>query len=101
MYGVVGTIEAAEGRGDELAGHLTTASADMEALDDCHLYLVSRLPDAPDVVHVVEVWTDADAHRASLELAATQQLIAAARPIMVGMGERTELDPVASAVLPS
>lgn len=95
MYGIVGTIDAVEGRGDELAGHLASAAAQMEQLDSCHLYLVSQPAGAPDTVLVVEVWDDAEAHAASLRLEVVQQLIAVARPVIAGMGDRTEFTPVA------
>ena len=95
MYGIAGTIEAVTDGGDELAGHLAQAAAAMEQLDGCHLYLVTRPAGRPDSVFVVEVWDDPAAHAASLELQVVQDLIAAARPVVAGMGERTEFTPVA------
>lgn len=94
MFGLVGTLTAAEGHGDELAGHLLEAARELERVSTCQLYLVSRVPSDPDVVHVVEVWDDEDAHRASLELAPVQRLIGRARPIITAMGDRVELRPV-------
>ncbi|MBW3620801.1 MAG: antibiotic biosynthesis monooxygenase [Actinobacteria bacterium] len=94
MFGLVGSLTAAEGRGDELEGYLLEASRELGQVSTCHLYLVSRVPDEPEVVHVVEVWDDEGAHRASLELAAVQRLISRARPIIVGMGDRVGLRPV-------
>jgi len=95
MYGIAGTIDAVTGSGDELAAHLARAAEAMEQLQACHLYLVTRPDDAPDSVLVVEVWDDRDAHAASLDLEVVQQLIADARPVIAGMGERTEFLPVA------
>lgn len=73
MFGLVGTLTAAERHGDEPEGHLLEASRELEGMSTCQLYLVSRVPSDPDVVHVVEVWEDEDAHRASLELEPVQQ----------------------------
>ncbi|MBW3577983.1 MAG: antibiotic biosynthesis monooxygenase [Actinobacteria bacterium] len=67
---------------------------ELEGVSTCHLYLVSRVPSDPAVVHVVEVWDDEDAHRASLELEPVQQLISRARPIITAMGDRVELRPL-------
>ena len=94
MFGVMGTITATTGRGDELEAHLLEAARQLGDVAGCHLYVVSRVPGEPEVVHVAEVWDDERAHRASLELAAVQQLIARARPIIADMGDRLELRPV-------
>lgn len=91
MYGVAGTIEATAGDGDQLARLLQEAAATVSALPSCRLYVVGRVDGSPDVVHVYEVWDDVDAHAASLELNEVQSIIGKARPIIAGMGERTEL----------
>ncbi|MEX2501001.1 MAG: putative quinol monooxygenase, partial [Trueperaceae bacterium] len=84
MFGLHGRIDATAGNGDDLAGYLL---ADVEVLREhgCLLYLVSRRADAPDAVYVHEIWTDAQAHQASLELPSVQDAIAKARPIIAGM----------------
>lgn len=99
-YGLCGKILAVPGSGEALAGYLLDAAAALEEVAGCHLYVVNRDPAEADAVWVVEVWESAEAHRASLELDAVQQLIARARPIMVGMGERFELDPIGGKGLP-
>jgi quinol monooxygenase YgiN len=78
-----GTLGAEPGKRDELAGHLTRRSP---ALADagCLAYEVGVIDDEPDTVFVVEIWTDAAAHRASLELPDVQASIAAARPLLSG-----------------
>lgn len=60
----------------------------------CQLYVVSRDVDDSDAVWVFELWDDADAHRASLQLEAVQQLIARARPVIAAMGDRFKMQPV-------
>lgn len=93
-YGLCGKIVATPGQGDVLAGHLLEAAAALEDVPGCRLYMVSRDPADAEAVWVVEVWQDVEAHRASLELEAVQQLIARARPIIAAMGERFELEPI-------
>ena len=100
-YGLCGKMVAVPGRGDELARHLLDAASALGGVAGCHLYVVSRDPGDPDAVWVVEVWESAEAHRASLELEAVQQLIARARPVIAGMGERIELEPVGGKGLPA
>ena len=89
-YGLWGKIVATPGQGDTLAGHLLDAARALEDVTGCHLYVVSRDADDGDAVWVFEVWDDVEAHQASLELEAVQQLIARARPVIATMGDRVE-----------
>lgn len=93
-YGLCGKIVATTGHGDELATHLLNAAAALEQVPACRLYLVSRDAADADALWVVEVWDTAEAHRASLELEAVQALITKARPLIAGMGERFEFQPI-------
>lgn len=49
------------------------------------LYEVGVSTDDPDTVFVVELWTTAEDHRASLEMAEVQESIARARPLLSGV----------------
>ena len=100
-YGLCGKIIATEGHGDALAQHLLEASAALNDVATCQMYVVSRDPGDADVVWVIEVWDNAAAHRASLELDAIQELITRARPVIAGMGDRFELLPIGGKGLPS
>jgi quinol monooxygenase YgiN len=93
-YGLVGKIVATPGGGDALAAHLLDAAAVLEQVPGCRSYLVSRDLHENDAVWVTEVWDSAQAHQASLELVAVQELIARARPVIARMAERFELLPV-------
>lgn len=93
-YGLCGKIVANPGHGGTLAGHLLDAAAALENVDGCRLYVVSRDPGDADAVWVVEVWDSAEAHQASLQLEAVQNLIARARPVIAAMGQRIELEPI-------
>ncbi len=71
------------GRGDELAGMLLAAAADLESDPGCELYLINRQRDAPDTIWVTELWrsqADLDASvekiRGSPEVAAVLELVA-------------------------
>lgn len=93
-YGLCGKIVAAPGQGGVLAGHLLDAAVALGEVTGCSLYLVNRDLHDPDAVWVVEVWEDAQAHQASLQLPAVQELIARARPVIATMGERFEMEPL-------
>ncbi|GAA4116644.1 putative quinol monooxygenase [Nocardioides fonticola] len=78
-----GTLGALPGRRDELVAHLTRPSTALAEVG-CLLYEVGVSEEHPDTVFVVELWTSAEAHRASLELPEVQESIAAARPLLSG-----------------
>ncbi len=93
-FGLVGSFQAQPGQGDALAHVLVQAAEALEANRDCELYVVSRSPDDADAVWVTEVWTSAEAHRASLEDETVRELIRQARPLIAGLGQRFELSPL-------
>jgi quinol monooxygenase YgiN len=85
-YGLFGSFSAAPGTRDELVGHLLHAAELLADNEDCLLYLVATT-ESPDEVTVTEAWTDEAAHDASLDDEATRDLIAKARPLIVGMAQ--------------
>jgi quinol monooxygenase YgiN len=79
----VGTLGTIPGGRDELVAHLTRRSDALSAAG-CLVYEVGIDPAEPDTVFVVELWTSAEAHRASLALPDVRASIAAARPLLSG-----------------
>lgn len=65
----------------------------MKDLEGCEIYLVSTSEEEPNAVFVYEVWSNEDAHKASLSLEGIQLLIKRARPIMTGMETINTLQP--------
>ncbi|MGZ0710605.1 putative quinol monooxygenase (plasmid) [Coraliomargarita sp. W4R53] len=79
----VGTLGTKPGKRDEMIAHLIQRNDSL--LDaGCLLYEVGASADDPDTVFVIEVWTSAEAHRASLELPEVQAAISAAVPLLSG-----------------
>lgn len=78
-----GTLGAVPGRRDELVAHLTRRSTVLESAG-CLLYEVGISADKPDTVFVVELWTSASAHQASLKLPEVQASIEQVRPLLSG-----------------
>lgn len=91
MYGLIGSFKAAAGRRAELTGLLLAESG---ALPGCLSYVVAEDPTDDVTLWVTEVWTDAAAHKASLQLPAVKAVIAQALPLIAGFGERRETRPV-------
>ena len=94
MYGRRGSFTAQPGKGQLLASLLLEAASGLGANPDCHLYVVERTVDEPDVVSVYEAWTSKEAHAASLQDAGTIEVITRARPLIAGMSEGFEFIPV-------
>jgi quinol monooxygenase YgiN len=90
-YEVIAKFTARSGRRDELVQHLIRAADLLGADPDCLHYLVSTSEEA-DAVWVTEVWTDRDAHAASLEREDVRALVGHARPLIAGMSDRHELE---------
>lgn len=78
-----GTLGTEPGRRDELVGILTRRNDALRELG-CELYEVGTTDDEPDTVFVVEVWRDAEAHKASLRHPDVVAAIADARPLLNG-----------------
>jgi quinol monooxygenase YgiN len=83
-----GCFKAQPGKGGELAEILLAAAEGLRADESCLLYVVSR--EEPDSIWVTEVWTDREAHDASLRAPGVPETIARARPLIAGMEGRAE-----------
>lgn len=90
-----GTLGVLPGGRDELVTILTRRSAELEDAG-CLLYEVGVTDERPDTVFVVELWTSADAHLASLQLPSVQAAIAEARPLLSGEMDGFRFDVVGS-----
>ena len=90
-----GTLGAAPGRRDELVAHLIQRNDTLAELG-CLAYEVGVNLNQPDTVFVVELWTSADAHRASLNMPEVQESIAVARPMLSGEFGGFQFDVVGS-----
>ena len=91
MYGLIGQMLAAPGKRDELLAILGEGTGDMPG---CLSYVIAKDPTNADALWITEVWTDKDAHAASLKLPAVQAAIAKGRPLIAGFPQRFETTPV-------
>ncbi|WP_066683484.1 putative quinol monooxygenase [Caulobacter sp. CCH9-E1] len=92
MYGLIGQMLAAPGKRDELLAILGESTVGMPG---CLSYVIAKDPANADALWITEVWTDKEAHAASLKLPAVQAAIAKARPIIAGFPQHFETEPVA------
>jgi quinol monooxygenase YgiN len=97
MYGLIGKMLAQPGRRDELIRHMVGG---VDAMPGCLSYVVALDPTNPDAIWITGVWASQASHQASLKLPAVQAMIALARPLIAGFGERFETQPVGGFGLP-
>ena len=100
MYGLTGKMIAQPGQRDTLIGYLLQAAEGMRDLEGCYMYVVGSANDDPNVIWISEVWRSKEDHDASLTLEGAQELIAKARPLIAGFGERFESTPLGGKGLP-
>lgn len=82
-----------EGERDTMVNILLEAAESLNNLDECEIYLVNISEEEPNSVFVYEVWSNENAHQASLKLEVTQILIKRSKPIIIGMERLNTLKP--------
>jgi quinol monooxygenase YgiN len=94
-FGLCGIVKAHLGQRDALLDELLQAATIVADLPGCEVWIVNTMPDDPDAIWVTEVWRSEADHAASLANDAVKAVIARARPLIAGFGERITLEPVA------
>jgi quinol monooxygenase YgiN len=84
-FSLFGKFTVQEGERDNMVSILLEAAESLKELDECEIYLVHTSEGEPEAVYVYEVWSHEAAHRASLSLEATRNLINQAKPLITGM----------------
>ena len=95
VFANAGTLGTLPGKRDELVTHLTRRSSVLSEIG-CLAYEVGTNEAEPNTVFVMELWSDAAAHRASLALPDVQASIAEARPMLSGVFGGFQFDVVGS-----
>ena len=91
MFGLIGRMMAVAGQRDALIAILLESTRQMPG---CKSYVIARDPKDADAVWITEVWTDAESHRASLELPEVRGAIARAKPLIASFAEHHITEPV-------
>ena len=98
LYGLIGRMTVSPGRRDEVATLLLAAITDIPG---CLSYVVAEDPSDPDAFWITEVWDSERSHDASLSLPQVRAVIARARPMITGFGERHVTAPLGGSGLAS
>jgi quinol monooxygenase YgiN len=88
-------MKAQPGQRDALLAILLEAADLVADLPGCEVWIVNTMPDDQDAIWVTEVWRSEADHAASLTGNDVKAVIARARPLIAGFGERFTLEPVA------
>jgi quinol monooxygenase YgiN len=91
MFGLITKLRSVPGQRDALISILTEISASMPG---CVSYRLAKDIVDAEALWVTEVWTDRDAHRASLALPSVQDAIRKGRPLIAGFDAPFETEPV-------
>ena len=100
-FSLFGKFTVEEGQRDTMVEILLEAAESMNDLNECEAYHVSVSENESGAVYVYEVWSNEEAHQASLSLEATQHLIQRAKPIITGMERISTLKTMGGKGLPS
>ena len=91
MYGLIGSFKCVAGKRSEVA-RLMLADTGIPA--GCLSFVVAEDPVDADLLWMTEVWVDAAAHKASLEIPRVKAVIAQAMPLIVSFGMHQETRPL-------
>lgn len=91
MYGLIGKMNAVDGKRAELAAILLAGLREMPGNLS---YVVANDPADANALWITEVWADQAAHRASLALPSVKAAIQAGRPLIASMERIAETAPV-------
>ncbi|MCR8630435.1 putative quinol monooxygenase [Paenibacillus radicis (ex Xue et al. 2023)] len=92
-FGMYVKFIAKSGQRDALANILLDSAASAQSLKECELYIVNISDTEPDTIWVTEVWSDSEAHEASLAQEETKASIQLAMPLIAGV-EATKVRPI-------
>ena len=91
MHGLIGKMTAVTGQRDALVSILLEGISGMPG---CLSYVVAHDVADPDAIWITEIWTDQDAHRASLSLPSVKTAIAQGKPLIARFDSQTPTRPV-------
>ncbi len=92
--GYLGKLTTQPGQRNALVDVLLQAADLLKDAAGCELYVINTSQTEDDAVWVMELWSDADAHAASLTCDDVRRLIGKAMPLLAGRPERIDLTPV-------
>lgn len=87
-HALINRLTAKSGQRDDVIEILLDSGRSFDENDDCLLYLVSEAADDPDLIYVVDLWTDEEAHTEALQAPAIRDRVGEAMAMLEGMPEQ-------------
>lgn len=84
-YTMFGQLKAHPGKRDELAKLMLESADTLEGMEGCIFYIINESVDDPDVLWIMELWENAEAHAASLKNERVLAVIQRCRPLIAGV----------------
>jgi quinol monooxygenase YgiN len=78
-------LKAHPGKRDELAKLMLESADTLEGMEGCIFYIINESVDDPDVLWIMELWENAEAHAASLKNERVLAVIQRCRPLIAGV----------------
>jgi quinol monooxygenase YgiN len=100
IYGLLNSLTTKPGQRERVVEILVESGKLFDDNPACHMYLVSESADDPNLVWVVDLWSDREAHAEALKAPELRPFIEKAMPLLVGMPEQMEIRPVGGKGLP-
>jgi quinol monooxygenase YgiN len=92
LYGLISKMRAQPGQREALIALIAEGTA---AMPGCLGYVIARDKADPDALWITETWDSAASHKASLALPAVRAAMTQGRPLIAGVDQRSETEPVA------
>jgi len=98
-YGLLNKLTTRPGKRDEVVEILLESG---KLLDDpaCLMYMVTESVDDPNVIWVVDLWTSKEKHAEALRTPELRPFVERAMPLLEGMPEQLEFNPVGGRGIP-
>jgi quinol monooxygenase YgiN len=93
-YALLNKLTAKPGKRDDVMKILLEAGKPFDGNPACLLYLVYKDVKDPNVIWVEDLWTNKDDHTAAMATPEVRPLVAQAIPLLEGMPEQIEIEPV-------
>jgi quinol monooxygenase YgiN len=99
-YALLNRLTAKPGQRERVVEVLVESGKLFDDNPACRLYLVSESTDDPNVVWVVDLWSTQEAHEEALKAPELRPFVEQAMPLLEGMPEQIEVNPVGGKGLP-
>jgi quinol monooxygenase YgiN len=99
-YALLNRLTAKPGQRHRVVDILVESGKLFEGNPACLLYLVTESKDDPNLIWVIDLWTDEEAHAGALKAPELRPFVEQAMPLLEGMPEQLEVEPVGGIGLP-